>query len=80
MQTIGRAGNTIQVVIWLKEEDAGKYGASVNARMLKKGYARCEGGLKGGLGKAFEQAQEIAKVDRAGLWEEDDDEEDEAEF
>ena len=48
--------------------------------MLKKGLARCEGGLTGGLGKAFETAQSEAKIDRAGLWEEDDDEEDEIGF
>lgn len=44
--------------------------------MLKKGLARCEGGLSGSLEKAFEKVQNEAKIDRAGLWEEDDDEED----
>lgn len=80
IQVLGMQRGAAQVVIWTKEEDSLKYGLSVNAMMLKKGLARCEGGLSGSLGKSFESIQNEAKIDRVGLWEEDDDEDDEFGF
>lgn len=78
VQEVGRAGGgLLQVVIWSKPEDAHKYQASVNARLLKKGLARSEAGLPLAMQKAFDGAQTEAKVEQLGLWEEDEEDEDE---